>query len=550
MASRDPRSSLSSRDSRNLMYSRDQKHGRDDREQHQAMLPMRDDVLDSSHQNLQKSFYTRESRDPRQHQDSVGETREPWNARDEHRPSSGLSLIEQRSAAFRDPRLGRDSSLDGHSDQSSPSLRDRNLRNSSDSDDRSSDPNVDFDLKNLHMPPLSVFTVTGDVPFHVPNHAPAKVINASITAHEPFTYRLVSVIVKKADYSHITNRMDKDDPRVQEDPRLHNIFYGKCGNSKNISVYGGDPESPPIPDVESPSPPLPTPENRDPRVNRDPRTVDPRDPRQRDAALSPNIDPRSAAISASMLESRSIGELNAGPRVPDMNNSDQRIMDQSFLSLNNDPRLESRGDPRLSSIRSTDPRIGNRDPRAKTYEEDLLSNTDRRQRDCLLASMPSSHQYSMGIGPPQGQLMGMSGSVQPHNVNGIPGLHPPLGQSLVNLYSSGISGPRDMHHALSGPPQLNPYMPGYVPGHNNMLNMIPNMPPDSSGMMQGIHKRYIQMISPDALYVPSQHLQHDGMQRNKVVARGEWLPPAGNTDPRLKRSLEPEASFSPPPPLL
>lgn len=488
-------------------------------------------------------------KDPRKLRGSSEEI-EHWSTK----PSSlsqSISLPSERNdpRTFRDPRLNKDNSVEHFSNQSSPSLSNGQRRSSSDSEGKVSDPNSDIDLKHLNMLPLSAFTVTGDVPFHVPVHAPVTVINASITAHPLIPFKPIIVTIPKVSYANITQRMDKNDPRVQEDPRLHRMFYGLEDSAKllspKINVEYADPESP-VDEISAITPSnSPTSDSRDPRMKKDPRMTDPRSTAARSSGDPYNRDP---IVGSANPDPRHNMANNMDHRISDLHNPiDSRVLDPSFSSIaNNDPRLESRGDPRLSGQRS-DPRLSNRDPRGKMPEDDLPGNIDPRQRVTILGGMPphiGQHHFPdighMGIlphgmpnmmgGQQNGMSMGSSG--MSHNMVPHGGLFPP------NMAPPS----HDMH--MGGMPS-NPYMPGYVPGHN-MLNMMPTMP--DHGIMQGINKGY-PPVPPHMLPHDTRYGGPTGVRTNAPPNAGDWLPPC-NPDPRIKKSMDSQHSFSPPPSLL
>ena len=190
------------------------------------------------------------------------------------------------------------------------------------------DPTQDIDLKHLNMLPVSAFSVTGDLPFNEYFHAPVTVSNASINAHSAMEYKLFVVSVDQPDFAYITDRVERNDPRVLEDPRLKRIFLGppylvKVGRINVDRSKVTTPESPPqiIPD-------------RDPRRSRNvtrkesvettPQNVPPH-------ALREDVSSPNSALD--VLSSMRRSQSNIDPRLK----NDARIFPTSHVP-NRDPR--------------------------------------------------------------------------------------------------------------------------------------------------------------------------------------------------------------------
>ncbi|XP_063603915.1 zinc finger CCCH domain-containing protein 4-like [Penaeus indicus] len=292
----------------------------------------------------------------------------------------------------------------------------------------SSEPSIyDVDLRQLNLP--GTFKDNDEdpnsLPFKVPVHTPAKEIVASISSHSPMYYQLVKVCIPKPNFSHL--KINKDDPKILEDPRLRKMLRRNStedsskGSPRTPSRYEFDgPMSPPPYVAPSKSEPKPT-----ETESRDPRMSGSRDPR-----AEPRGDPRS--------------EPRAEPR------GDPRVGTRS------DPRMGSRGDPRTES----------RDPRSEPMGD--MRNQDPRMfgggnGGGMMdgGGMPFNN---MGPGP-------MGGMIPPRNVD-------PRGRP-------GLLGPAPMAFPSNVPPGMGPRMPPYMMGQ---MGPGPNggfYPDEGNDMMGG-----------------------------------------------------------------
>lgn len=292
----------------------------------------------------------------------------------------------------------------------------------------SSEPSIyDVDLRQLNLP--GTFKDTDEdpnsLPFKVPVHTPAKEIVASISSHSPMYYQLVKVCIPKPNFSHL--KINKDDPKILEDPRLRKMLRRNStedsskGSPRTPSRYEFDgPMSPPPYVAPSKSEPKPT-----ETESRDPRMSGSRDPR-----AEPRGDPRS--------------EPRAEPR--------------------GDPRVGSRSDPRMGS--RGDPRTESRDPRSEPMGD--MRNQDPRMfgggnGGSMMdgGGMPFNN---MGPGP-------MGGMIPPRNVD-------PRGRP-------GLLGPAPMAFPSNVPPGMGPRMPPYMMGQ---MGPGPNggfYPDEGNDMMGG-----------------------------------------------------------------
>ncbi|XP_045605880.2 protein suppressor of sable isoform X1 [Procambarus clarkii] len=263
------------------------------------------------------------------------------------------------------------------------------------------------------------------LPFKVPVHTPAKEIVASISSHSPMYYQLLKVTIPKPNFAHL--KINKDDPRIMEDPRLRRMLR----RNSTEEVANRSPRTPSRYDIESPmSPPGFAASKGDLRLS-DSDSKDSRDPR-----VSTSRDPRS--------------EIRADPRAEN--------------------RVEPRVDPRMN-VRA-DPRVGNRgDPRADSRDPRTEQLSDIRNQDPRMSGM---------FGGGNGGGM-MEGGMQFMNMGPGP-MGPTLPRGVDPRGRPGLLGPAPLAFSPGVPRPMGPRMPPFMMGQ-----MGPNAGffPDDSGEMMG-----------------------------------------------------------------
>ncbi|KAK3890450.1 hypothetical protein Pcinc_005607 [Petrolisthes cinctipes] len=170
----------------------------------------------------------------------------------------------------------------------------------------------DVDLRQLNLP--STFQSNEEdvnsLPFKVPLHTPAKEICASISSHSPIYYQLIKITIPKPNFTHL--KLNKDDPRVVDDPRLRRMFRrSSTEDSSNRS-----PRAPSRYELDGPLSPPTLPPAKTETKSADSDSRDPRMSGLRDPRSEPRSDPR--------------GEPRGDPR----------------MNTRGDPRVNNRGDPR------------------------------------------------------------------------------------------------------------------------------------------------------------------------------------------------------------
>lgn len=290
-----------------------------------------------------------------------------------------------------------------------------------------SEPSIyDVDLRQLNLPNAfkSSEEEMNSLPFKVPVHTPAKEIFASISSHSPMYYQLTKVTIPKPNFSHL--KINKDDPRILEDPRLRRMLR----RNSTEEVSNRSPRAPSRYDVDSPlSPPslsvskgelrFSDSDSRDSRDSRDPRMPSSRDPRS---------------------------ELRADPRA--------------------ETRVEPRVDPRINT--RVDPRVGNRgDLRGDSRDPRAEQLGDMRNQDPRMSGM-------FGGGNSGGM---MEGGMQFMNMGPGP-MNPMVPRGVDPRNKPGLLGPAPMTFG-SGVP-MGPRMPPFMMGPNGGF-----YPEDTGEMMGG-----------------------------------------------------------------
>ncbi|KAG0703191.1 Protein suppressor of sable [Chionoecetes opilio] len=263
----------------------------------------------------------------------------------------------------------------------------------------------DVDLRQLNLPNYqSSEDEVNSLPFKVPVHTPAKEIFASISSHSPMYYQLVKVTIPKPNFTHL--KINKDDPRIMEDPRIRRMLKSSTEEASNRS-----PRAPSRYEMDLPVSPPPS--KGDLKFsdadNRDPRVVSLRDPRS-EGRPDPRGDVR--------------GESRADPRT----------------SVRIDPRVGTRGDPRCDT----------RDPRTD-------QTSDMRNQDLRMGGM-------FGAGN-NGAMM--DGGMQ--FMNAGPGhMGPRMPQNNMNPRDKpGLLGPAPMTISSGYPHNSGPRMPPFMMGPNS-----------------------------------------------------------------------------------
>lgn len=302
----------------------------------------------------------------------------------------------------------------------------------------------DVDLRQLNLPNnyQNSEEEMNSLPFKVPVHTPAKEIFASISSHSPMYYQLVKVTIPKPNFTHL--KINKDDPRIMEDPRIRRMLKSSTEETSNRS-----PRAPSRYEMDLPVSPPPSKVDLkfSDADNRDPRVISQRDPRS-----EARPDPR--------------GDMRGEPRV--------------------DPRMSVRVDPRVGN--RGDPRGDTRDPRSEQMGD--MRNQDLRMGGMYGggnngAMMDGGMQYmNMGPGPgPMGPMMpqnninprdkpGLLGpapmafsSGYPHNMG--PRMGPPFMMGPNSGYYSDEGG--EMMGSGGFPPQGGPGWGGRMPGNDPRL---------------------------------------------------------------------------------
>lgn len=274
----------------------------------------------------------------------------------------------------------------------------------------------DVDLRQLSLPNSyqSTEEEINTLPFKVPVHTPAKEIFASISSHSPMYYQLVKVTIPKPNFTHL--KINKDDPRIMEDPRIRRMLR----RSSTEDTSNRSPRAPSRYEMDVPISPPQT------KGDVKPSDADSRDPRVG------TRDPRSEARSDTR------GEMRVDPR----------------MNVRVDPRVSNRGDPRGDA----------RDPRTEQMGD--MRNQDMRMSGMYgggnnCAMMDGGMQYmNMGPGPGPGSGSG-------------PGpMGPMMGQNNLNPRDKpGLLGPAPSPFSSGYPPHpphnMGPRMPPFMMGPNS-----------------------------------------------------------------------------------
>ncbi|KAK7067914.1 hypothetical protein SK128_006877 [Halocaridina rubra] len=421
--SRDPRMNTSSRDPRDIHDSgldmlRDSPRYQ---EQRDDMPNQRSNISNSNSWGKNSWGSDRsvnDSKDARGMRDNFTVLRSPDPEQQQRNSDTDLRVLPRAESGRRDSNSGA-----------------KNVRYDTDMRMTNETSIYDVDLRQLDIQktPSGMDEDLTSLPFKVPVHTPCKEIVASITSHPPLYYHLVKVLVPKPDFSHL--KINKDDPKILEDPRLRRMLRK---NSTEDSI-NKSPRAPSRYELDGPLSPPPSGSNSrldQPKFS----DIDSRDPR-----VPVSRDPRSDT------------------------RGDHRT----------DMRGEPRGDPRTST--RVDPRIGSRsDPR--TEFRDPVN--DIRNQDPRMSGMyGGGNNGNMMEGGIPYQNMGHGPGPPGHGAGPGPG----PGQRVDPRGRPGLLGPApSVPHSGNVPnPNMGPGMPPYMMGSQ----MGPNMgyfPDDSADMMGGV----------------------------------------------------------------